>query len=300
MAVRDVHGLETAFLHEIAHNPNDETAVLIYADWLCEQDDPDAASRGEFLRLQSILTRGKPGPARSDYEWQARQLWWDHIEEWVGPVYHAVDSIRYERGLLTVEVSDSTLAQTDLDELAAAPAWDWVRRLTVRKGGLGTLALLSEMPAPRFLVSVGIGRKTIDDPEEELPLALGMPIMQGLKELDLSENAVGDAGCAQFAAWPAAASLRKLNLAAAQITCAGVFHLTGSPHLDGLEELDLGGNLIADHGGNELARTAGLSKLKKLDVRRNDLDWHTIAALQKRYGFGVEAYPGRPRGNYGY
>src|SRR4051794_16188510 len=154
MAVRDVDNLEAAFLSEIAHNPGDETAVLIYADWLCEQDDPAAVSRGEFLRLESTLKRGKPGPARSDLEWQARQLWWDHVEDWLGPVYHAVDHFRYERGLLTVEVSDATLAEADLDELAAHPAWDWVRHLGVRKGGVETLALLSEIPPPAFLAGV--------------------------------------------------------------------------------------------------------------------------------------------------
>lgn len=297
--MRDPHGLEASFLHEIAHNPDDETAVLIYADWLCEQDDPDRVSRGEFLRIESILKRGKPGASRSDLEWQARQLWWDHVERWLGPVYHAVDHFRYERGLLTVEVSDATLAQADLDELTSAPAWDWVRHLGVRAGGLDTLAVLSEMPAPAFLMSVSVGRRTIDD-QDDLPLLLGMPIVQRLRELDLSYNAVGDAGCAQLGAWHAAGSLRKLALESAQITCDGVFHLTGSPHLGGLEELDLSHNLVADRGGEELVKTAGLSRLKKLDVRHNDLDWHTIAALQKRNGFGVEAYPGRPRGNYGH
>src|SRR4051812_8327901 len=109
MAARATDDLEPEFLREIAHDPDDETAVLVYADWLSEQPDPARASRGEFLRLESILKRGKPGAAaRSDLEWQARQLWWDHVEEWLGPLYHAVDHFRYERGLLTVETSEAT------------------------------------------------------------------------------------------------------------------------------------------------------------------------------------------------
>jgi uncharacterized protein (TIGR02996 family) len=297
--MRDPHGLEATFLHEIAHNPNDETAVLIYADWLCEQDDPAQVSRGELLRLQSILTRGRPGEARSDLEWQARQLWWDNMERWLGPLYGAADHVSYDRCFLTVEVSEPTLAAIDPDELTAAPAWDWVRHLRVRKGGLDTLALLSEMRPPAFLMSVGIGNKTIDDPEEQLPVLLGMPILQGLKELDLSENAIGDAGCEQLAAWQPAESLRKLSLTRAQVTCAGVIQLVASPYLGALEELDLSSNLIQDDGGKALARTSGLAKLKKLDLRFNDVDWHTIAALQKRYG-EVEAYPGRPWDGYPY
>ena len=293
--MRDPHGLEASFLHEIAHNPDDETAVLIYADWLCEQDDYDLVSRGEFLRLQSVLQRGRPGAARADLEWQARQLWWDNVERWLGPVYDAVDHFRYERGLLTVEVSAGSLAAADLDELQAAPAWDWVRHLGVRKGGLDTLTLLSEMTRPAFLLSVAVGRKTVEDVEEDLPLLLGMPILHGLRELDLSENALGDDGCAQLAAWREAASLRKLTLRQTQTTCAGVRHLCGSPFLNGLEELDLSANFIGHDGGEELVRTHGLGRLKKLDLRFNDVDWHTIAALQKRFGDGVEVYPGRTR-----
>jgi len=299
MAVRDADHLEAAFLHEIAHNPDDETAVLVYADWLCEQDDYSTACRGEFLRLESILKRGKPGAARSDLEWQARQLWWDHVEQWLGPVYHAVDHFSYERGLLTVETSAATLAGIDLDELASAPAWDWVRHLGVRKGGMETLAMLSEVRAPAFLVSVAVGRKSIEDAEDELPLLLGMPLLHGLAELDLSENPIGEAGCKQLGAWRGGESLRKLTLRLAQITSAGVFHLTASPHLLCLEELDLSSNLIGERGGMALVQTAGLGRLKKLDLRFNDLDWHTIAALQKRYDSRVEAYPAR-RGAYGY
>jgi uncharacterized protein (TIGR02996 family) len=287
--------MEAAFLREIAHNPNDETAILIYADWLCEQDDLDLASRGEFLRLQSILQRGRPGAARADLEWQARDLWWKNVERWLGPVYDAVDHIHYERGFLAVEVSAGTLNAADLDELQAAPAWDWVRHLGVRKGGLDTLAMLSEMTAPAFLLSVAVSRKTVEDVEEDLPLLLGMPILHGLCELDLSENALGDDGCAQLAAWREAASLRKLNLRQTQTGCAGVRHLCRSPFLTGLEDLDLSANFISHDGGEELVRTHGLARLKKLDLRFNDVDWHTIAALQKRYGDGVEVYPGRSR-----
>jgi uncharacterized protein (TIGR02996 family) len=298
--MRDPHGLEASFLHEIAHNVNDETAVLIYADWLCEQDDPAQVSRGEFLRAQSILKRGRPGDARSDMEWQARQLWWDNQERWLGPLYDAVDHVVYDRGFLTIDVSEKRLATADLDELAETPAWDWVRHLGVRKGGLDVLAILSEMRPPAFLTSVAVGSKTIDDAEEDLPILLGMPLLQGLKELDLSENAIGDAGCEQLAAWQPAESLRILSLRQAQVGCAGVIRLASSPYLGSLEELDLSSNLIEEAGGNALARTPGLAKLKKLDLRFNQMNWHAIAALQKRYGDAVEAYSGWRRDGYPY
>jgi uncharacterized protein (TIGR02996 family) len=285
--------METVFLEEIAHNPHDETPVLIYADWLTEQDDPALVSRGEFLRLESILKRGKPGPQRSDMEWQVRQLWWDHIEDWLGPLYDAVDHFRYERGFLSVEVSDRTLAGITADDLAGTLAWDWVRHVGVRKGGLDALALLSELPRPRFLVSVDVGRKAIEEVEEELPVLLAMPILQELRELTVAENGLSDVGCAQLARWAPLASLRKLVLRKNEITCVGVRSLLDSPHLGCLEELDLGDNFIQTDGARDLCQTVSLPRLKRLDLSYNSLNYYDLAALQKVYGDGVQTYPSR-------
>ncbi len=50
---------EQALIHAVLDNPNDETAVLVYADWLDERGDV----RGRYLRLQiddtkAVLDRG--------------------------------------------------------------------------------------------------------------------------------------------------------------------------------------------------------------------------------------------------
>lgn len=298
MTERDeLREMETVFLDEIAATPGDETPVLIYADWLAEQDDPATRSRGEFLRLESVLKRGKPGAQRADMEWQARQLWWDHIEDWLGPLYDAVDHFRYERGLLSVEVSSASLADMHPEELAATPAWGWLRHVGVRKGGLEALAQLSELPRPRYLASLDIGRKTVADAAEELPLLLGMPILQDLRELNLAENGLSEVGCTQLGRWTGAASLRALVLRKNEITSVGVRSLLDSPHLGALEELDLAFNFIQADGARELCNTASVPRLKRLDVSYNHVDWHDVAALQKRFGDGVQAYPSRQ--NYG-
>ena len=39
------------FLRKLLDNPSDDTARLVYADWLDEQDDPTAKLKSEFLRL---------------------------------------------------------------------------------------------------------------------------------------------------------------------------------------------------------------------------------------------------------
>lgn len=290
----DLRAMETSFLDEIAETPGDETPVLIYADWLAEQDDPATRSRGEFLRLQSILTRGKPGAQRADMEWQARQLWWDNIEHWLGPLYDAVDHFSYARGQLSVEVSEASLIDLDADDLAATPAWDWIRQITIRKGGIETLALLSELPRPRYLVSLEIGRRAITDMETELPVMLAMPILQELRELNLAENSLSELGCTQLARWAALATVRTLVLRRNEITSVGLRSLLGSPYLTALEELDLAYNFVGADGARELCESIAVPCLTRLDVSYNHINWHDVAALQKRFGDGVVAYPCRP------
>ncbi len=278
----DRSGLEKVFLEEIARG-GDETPVLIYADWLMEQDDPAQVSRGEFLRLHSVLRHGRPGAQRSDLEWRARDLWWAHIENWLGVLFDAVDAFRYERGLLTIEVSEATLGAQDAGELAAAPAWGWVRHIGLRQGSVQTLAWLSTLPRPPFLSSLDVGRKTLDPEQDELPLLLGLPLLQGLSELDLAENFLGDTGAAEVAGWAGAASLRKLGLRRNGIHDAGVEALARSVHLGSLEELDLSDNPIGQRGGQALARSPGLKRLRKLDLGNTDVGWRTFSALQNRY-----------------
>lgn len=42
---------ENAFIQTILDNPRDDTTLLVYADWLEEQEDPVSIAKSEFLRL---------------------------------------------------------------------------------------------------------------------------------------------------------------------------------------------------------------------------------------------------------
>ncbi|MCE9568269.1 MAG: TIGR02996 domain-containing protein [Planctomycetes bacterium] len=53
---------ETAFLSAIRQNPADETARLVYADWLDEQGDPASIAKAEFIRLELQMA---PAPTQS-------------------------------------------------------------------------------------------------------------------------------------------------------------------------------------------------------------------------------------------
>src|SRR5687767_7887886 len=51
-----------AFLSRLRETPGDETAWLVYADWLDERDDPT----GAFVRLSLDFTLGRVRPERDD------------------------------------------------------------------------------------------------------------------------------------------------------------------------------------------------------------------------------------------
>jgi uncharacterized protein (TIGR02996 family) len=53
---------ERAFIRTIVENPDDDTARLVFADWLDERDDP----RGPFIRTQCELARLAPDDRRED------------------------------------------------------------------------------------------------------------------------------------------------------------------------------------------------------------------------------------------
>src|SRR5262245_32699131 len=43
---------EAGFLSAIRQTPADETARLVYADWLDEQGDPESKAKSDFIRLE--------------------------------------------------------------------------------------------------------------------------------------------------------------------------------------------------------------------------------------------------------
>jgi uncharacterized protein (TIGR02996 family) len=43
---------EAGFLSAIRQTPADDTARLVFADWLDEQDDPTCKTKAEFIRLE--------------------------------------------------------------------------------------------------------------------------------------------------------------------------------------------------------------------------------------------------------
>src|SRR5215510_4941074 len=88
------------FLTAIGNDPDDDTARLVYADWL---DDCNHADRAELIRVQCELARWVPDLRRRT-ELQERERWLlaAHSTDWFEPLRALGASVEYERGFPTI------------------------------------------------------------------------------------------------------------------------------------------------------------------------------------------------------
>src|SRR5262245_60405111 len=83
---------DKAFLRAIASDPADDTARLVFADFLEESDDPVQVARAEFIRTQVQFSTLHPNdPRRGELDARAAELfathwveWWTPVCDWVG------------------------------------------------------------------------------------------------------------------------------------------------------------------------------------------------------------------------
>src|SRR5262249_53062365 len=85
------------------------------------------------------------------------------------------------------------------------------------------------------------------------------------------ETCLRDAGAAQLAADPHAASLHSLDVTRQGIGPQGARAMADSPHLGNLRELRLGGNPLGDEGVEALAASTHLLHLNKLGLGNTGL-----------------------------
>ena len=228
---------ERALLGEVVENPRDELTLSVYADWLLDHPDRAAQTRGEYIKLELAHAKASDLGERKDIHWQAYDLWWNHGENWLGPLYDAVDHFVYERGRLCVEISEETFMDRPPEEIEDAPAWELVTDIVFRSCSLELLRFLLRLPRPPMLTELDIPAQSID--ADGLKELIASGLWGGLAGLSLNGNPLGDAGATVLAEWPGLASLRRLSLDAAAIGPAGAMALFRSPWLDEIEVLSL-------------------------------------------------------------
>ena len=249
-----------ALLAAILADPADDTARLVYADWLAENGDPD---RGEFIRIEIELARTPP--ADEDDERRRKELFdrravllKQHRAAWLAPFLpHARDS-SFDRGFV------SALDVPAHAFLEHAPRWFTIAPLhRVR------FTTCSALDAGFYHRVEGL---------------LTSPLLGRLEAIDLHACGLTPADIDRFAECPDLSRLRELVLAWNEIGTEGVIRLAGMPQLKGLESLDLVGNGITDPGGRALAQSPHLAGLNALRVSRNPIRKKAWALLEARYG----------------
>src|SRR5262245_63809047 len=92
---------EAALLRTIRAEPDDDTARLVYADFVEEEGD---AARGEFIRVQVALARqAEDDPRRPALEDREHELLAEHETRWLGVLPADAEGLtdwRFERGFV--------------------------------------------------------------------------------------------------------------------------------------------------------------------------------------------------------
>jgi uncharacterized protein (TIGR02996 family) len=154
----------SGFLQAILEDPADDSARLIFADWLEEQDGPALAVRGEFFRVQCRLAAWEPDlERRTQFQKRQTELLEAHRVEWLGPLARNCSYVRFERGLPRVTLAAKVVAVPRFAAVAAELLrLAWVER--VRLSGVGrevTAAALS--PALAEVIDLDLSDNALDD-----------------------------------------------------------------------------------------------------------------------------------------
>lgn len=254
---------EQAFLDAIRAEPDDDTARLVYADWLAENGDPD---RGEFIRVDIELART---PAESEVAERRRsalftrrdQLLKKHKTAWLAPFTPYAKESSFVRGFVQkLEVSANVFirnaerwfALTALTQVKITTCFEWDQTTHTRTWWAPTL--------------------------------FASPHLSQLVSLDLEGLRVTAADLAPLAAHPDLSRLRELVLVWNALGNDGAILLASMSQLSGLKSLDLRSNNLTDIGARAIALSRYLDGLTELRISRNNIHESTWALLDERFG----------------
>jgi uncharacterized protein (TIGR02996 family) len=252
------------FLRAICENPADDTARLVFADWLEEHGDAD---RGEFIRIEVQIANRNPNDETDDRRRAAlfarrAELLKAHAREWFEPFLGCAKESAFERGFVAeVEATADTF-------LTHGERWMTLTPLT-RVRFIGTLVVAGDAAEPSCYRA------------EQL---FTCPLLARLETIDLETNHINPDDMRRLAAYPDLSRLRELVLAWNRLGSEGAAILAGMSQLRGLEELNLVGNGITGAGARALAQSPYLGGLKELRITKNPIKGRAWTMLELRFG----------------
>jgi uncharacterized protein (TIGR02996 family) len=240
-----------ALLAAVKAEPDDDTAKLVLADWLQEQDHEADRARGEFLREAVRYHRmDAADPTRPDVLARLDVLWQRNYRGWLGPLPQA--GFRFwghasRSWLLTPLIDGAQLVARAAVDVAGSEAYAWVGGLT-----------FDRLTAPQF---------------REF---LSGPLFDSLIGLTFHGCNLEAAAFAELGASSKARSLKSLEIVRAQATTSV---LGWSVHLAGLRTLRFQSAEIRDDGFKALCDSPHLNELRALTVANDSLSIHSARAF---------------------
>jgi uncharacterized protein (TIGR02996 family) len=245
---------QQALLRAVATEPDDDTARLVYADWLGDNGQPE---RGEFVRLQCEHARRLRAGRPFAGEEREQQLLSAHGDLWQAeyPVIRGVTWSGFWRGFPGVTVRTAgTLARNAEAIWDAAPV-ESVVILKLDQKGAAALAACPFLDRLRVLELRSYSSFRVG--ADPLRTLFGKPALSGLW-------------------WLAFQGYSALGLEAVEV-------IAGSESLRNLEILTLRWCHIDDDGGRALAESPHLNKLRDLALTGNEFTGTVPSELRKRF-----------------
>lgn len=229
---------QLALLKAIDAEPDDDTARLVYADWLADNGQPE---RGEFIRLQCEHAKCLRAGKLFAHDEREQELLSAHGDVWQAeyPVIRGVKWSGFWRGFPGITVRAPSALMKNANAIWEAAPVESVVVESLYKTAIG-LAACPYLSRVRVL-EVRSHRSA--DPDGALSRVLESPELSGLWWLAFLGNSHLSTSAVELLA--NSESLRNLEILTLRwcgITDAGARWLAASPHLNKLRELDLTGN----------------------------------------------------------
>lgn len=270
------------FLRRITENPEDDTARLVYSDWLEENGQLE---RAEFIRLQiEIANRPESDPEQRLLNRRANLLWAGRPLD--NPFWQAPFPL--PRG---AEFGDPVRGFVDRITCQTIEVLKSISRELIETSPVRTLRLVEVANAKVLADSVqlfSIRRLCLIQcsiSADQLAQLLESPFLENLTALDLDHNALQPAAVERLIRSPVERKLRELWLGCNRLGDTGVAALASPGYLTELESLDLSQNGIGMTGIEALARVRHWRRLKHLNLTGNGLSKRlkSVKALTATY-----------------
>ena len=309
----------TNFLHEIAANPADESARLVYADWLEDRGD----ARAEFVRVQCELARQERPDERTPalLAAEARLLsanrvdWLNELrtcgvrDAWfVKGVVSRIemrihDFLHYGRLLFQIAPTIRALtvcglrrkgARELLTRLLRSRHFHRIRELDFSRQRIGSDGLLVFTKGSHLdrIESLDLSNCGLRDHHDIDALARGTSL-NALTRLSLAGNELTGRSAECIAASDVARQLTYLDLSHNQLRHVGSMAIASSQCFRELRELKVVSTQFSELASLELAASSHFPKLTTLHISRTSQ--LSAAALGHRFGLGLRLASDRSR-----